>query len=152
MGVKRKAQARTTTNKPPSNPTISKPPINLGVRVVLGSPPHAPHKVNVEHFQAIHNVSALLDVDVLEAAIVASQDELDARCDDGPDGAVEHVPLGGWVAGVGHVNTMWSIPASQLHLRHGVGRILPVPMCQISDAAFVMGNQNTTLATKEQVH
>ena len=95
MGVKRKAQARTTTNKPPWNTTISKPPINRGVRVVLGSPPHASHKANVEHFQAIHNVSALLDVDVLEAAIVASQDELDARCDDGPDGAVEHAPLGG---------------------------------------------------------
>ena len=35
---------------------------------------------------------------------------------------------------VGYVNTMWSIPASQLHLRHCVGRILPVQMYQISDS------------------
>ena len=42
-------------------------------------------------------------------------------------------------AEVGHVNTMWSIPTAQLHRRHCVGRILPVPMYQISDATFVTG-------------
>ena len=69
------------------------PTLNRGVRVVLVRPPHAPHKVNVEHFQAIHNVGVWTDVEVLEAAIVASEDELEARCDDGPDGAVEQAPF-----------------------------------------------------------
>ena len=112
------------------------PTLNRGVRDVLVRPPRTPHKVNVEELQAFHNVSVWADVEVLEAAVVASKDELEARCDDGPDGAVEHAPKG---AEVGHVNTMWSIPTSQLHWRHCVGRILPVPMYQISDATFVTG-------------
>ena len=66
-----------------------------GVRVVLVRPPHAPHNVNVAHLQVLHNASVWTDVEVLEAAIVASEDELEARCDDGPDGAVEQAPLGG---------------------------------------------------------
>ena len=64
-----------------------------------------------------HDVSVWADVEVLEAAVVASKDELEALCDDGPDGAVEHAPLG---AEVGHVNTMWSIPTVQLHLHQCV--------------------------------
>ena len=69
------------------------PTLNRGVRVVLARTPHAPHNVHVAHLQVLHNTSVWTDVEVLEAAIVAAEDELEAQYNDGSNAAVEHVPL-----------------------------------------------------------
>ena len=64
-----------------------------GVCVVLVLPPHAPHQVNAAYLQVLHNASVWTDVEVLEAAIVAAEDEFEAQFNDGSNAVVEHAPL-----------------------------------------------------------
>ena len=111
------------------------PTLNRGVRDVLVRPPRTPHKVNVEKFQAFHNVSVWADVEVLEAAVVASKDELEARCDDGPDGAVEHAPKGGRSRTREHdvVNPHLAVAPATLCRAHPARADVPNQRCHFCD-------------------
>ena len=69
-----------------------RPALHRFVRVALLLPPHAPHTVNLQHFQLPHNVSVRLGVEVHEAAVGATKDELEARLGLGANGAVKLAP------------------------------------------------------------
>ena len=56
-----------------------RPALHRFVRVALLLPPHAPHTVNLQHFQLPHNVCVRPGVEVHEAAVGATKDELEAR-------------------------------------------------------------------------
>ena len=69
-----------------------RPALHRFVRVALLLPPHAPHTVNLQHFQLPHNVCVRPGVEVHEAAVGATKDELEARLGLGANGAVKLAP------------------------------------------------------------
>ena len=55
-----------------------RPAFNWRVRVVLAFPPVAPRKVNVQQLQHGHHVRGRADVQIQEAAVSTTKDELEA--------------------------------------------------------------------------